>query len=168
MRCAIINVHIRVKWLVYVTTNMTVYDTSINCKPIWWRHQMETFSALLALCAGNSSVTGEFPSQRPVTRGFHVFFDLRLNKRLSKQSRRRWFETPSRSLWRHCNECPSFGLSQECKVMTSGCVWMCPWLPRKPVFQWGIPGEIWVTKQSIDPMISIIAREFITDRIRYT
>ena len=32
----------------------------------WWRHRMETFSALLALCVGNSSVTGEFPSQRPV------------------------------------------------------------------------------------------------------
>ena len=40
----------------------------------WWRHQMETFSALLALCAGNSSVTGEFPSQRPVVRSFDVFF----------------------------------------------------------------------------------------------
>ena len=47
----------------------------------WWRHQMETFSALLALCAGNSLVTGEFPAQRPVTRSFDVFFDLRLNKR---------------------------------------------------------------------------------------
>ena len=54
----------------------------------WWPHQMETFSALLALCAGNSPVAGEFPSQRPVTRSFGVFFDLRLNKRLSKQSRR--------------------------------------------------------------------------------
>ena len=43
---------------------------------------METFSALLALYA----VTGEFPSQKPVTRSFDVFFDLRLNKRLSKQS----------------------------------------------------------------------------------
>ena len=41
---------------------------------------METFSALLALCARNSPVTGEFPSQRPVTRSFDVFFDLRLNK----------------------------------------------------------------------------------------
>ena len=49
----------------------------------WWRHQMETFSTLLALCAGNSPVTGEFPAQRPVTRSFDVFFDLRLNKRLS-------------------------------------------------------------------------------------
>ena len=47
---------------------------------------METFSALLALCAGNSPVTGEFPSQRPVTRSFDVFFDLGLNKGLSTQS----------------------------------------------------------------------------------
>ena len=50
----------------------------------WWR-QMETHSALLANCAGNSPVPGEFPAQRPVTRRFDVFFDLRLNKRLSKQ-----------------------------------------------------------------------------------
>ena len=48
--------------------------------------QMETFSLLLALCAGNSPVTGKFPSQRPVTRSFDVFFDLRLNKRLSQQT----------------------------------------------------------------------------------
>ena len=40
----------------------------------WWRHQMKTFCALLALCAGNSPVTGEFPTQRPVTRSFDVFF----------------------------------------------------------------------------------------------
>ena len=53
--------------------------------------------------AGNSLVTGEFPPHRPVTRSFDVFFDLRLNKRLSKQQRSRWFETPSRSLWHHCN-----------------------------------------------------------------
>ena len=45
---------------------------------------METFSALLALCAGNSSVTGEFPSQRPVARSFYVPFDLCVNKRLGK------------------------------------------------------------------------------------
>ena len=43
----------------------------------WWRHQMETLSALLALYARNSPVTGEFPSQRPVTRSFDIFFDLR-------------------------------------------------------------------------------------------
>ena len=71
---------------------------------IWWRHQMETFSALLAFSAGNSPVTGEFPSQRPVTRSFDVLFDVCLNKRLSKQSWGWWFETLSRPLWRHCNE----------------------------------------------------------------
>ena len=70
----------------------------------WWRHQMETFSALLAICAGNSSVTGEFPAQRPVTRSFGVLFDLCLNKRLSKQCWGWWFEIPPRPLWRHCNE----------------------------------------------------------------
>ena len=69
----------------------------------WWRHQMETFSALLAICAGNSPVTGEFPAQRPVTRSFAVFFDLRLNKRLSKQWWGLGFETPSRPSWRRCN-----------------------------------------------------------------
>ena len=52
----------------------------------------------------NSPVIIEFPSQRPGTRRFDVFFDLRLNERLSRQSRRRWFETPSRSLWRHWND----------------------------------------------------------------
>ena len=46
----------------------------------WWRHQMETFSASMALCAGNSPVTGEFPSTKPVTRSFDIFFDLRPNK----------------------------------------------------------------------------------------
>ena len=46
---------------------------------------------------------GEFPTQRPVTRSFDVFFDLRLNKRLSKQPWGWWFKTPSWSLWRHCN-----------------------------------------------------------------
>ena len=66
----------------------------------WWRHQMETLSALLALCARISPVTGEFPSQRPVTRSFDVFLDLGLNKRLRKQSICRWFETPSFPLWR--------------------------------------------------------------------
>ena len=64
---------------------------------------METFSTLLALCVGNSPVTGEFPAQGPVTQRFDVFFDLRLNKGLSKQSWGWWFETPSRSLWRQRN-----------------------------------------------------------------
>ena len=49
-------------------------------------------------------VPGEFPAQRPVTRSFDVFFDLRLNKRLSKQSWGWWFETLLRPLWRHSND----------------------------------------------------------------
>ena len=61
---------------------------------------MEAFSALLAL---NSPITGEFLSQRPVTRSFDVSFDLHVNKRLSKQPRHRWFETPWCPLWRHCD-----------------------------------------------------------------
>ena len=65
---------------------------------------METFSALLAICAGISPVSDEFPAQRPVTRSFDVFFDLCPNKRLSKQSRGWWFETPPGPLWRHGNE----------------------------------------------------------------
>ena len=72
--------------------------------PTWWRHQMETFSALLVLCEANSPVTGEFPSPRSVTRSFDLFFDLGLNNRLSKQSKRWWFEIPLCSLWRHCKE----------------------------------------------------------------
>ena len=69
----------------------------------WWRQQMETFSALLAFCAGNSPVTVVFPLQRPVTRSFDIFFNLCPNKRLSKQSWRRSYEKPSSSLWRHCD-----------------------------------------------------------------
>ena len=69
----------------------------------WWRHQMETFSALLAICAGNSPVPCEFPTQGPVTHNFDVYFDLRPNKRLSKQSWGWWFETQSPPLWRHRN-----------------------------------------------------------------
>ena len=56
---------------------------------------METFSALLAICAGNSPVSGEFPAQRQVTRSFDVFFDLRPNKQLSKKNRE------AGDLWRY-------------------------------------------------------------------
>ena len=68
----------------------------------WWHHQMESFSMLQTLCEGNSPVTSDFPSQRPVMRSFDVFFDLRLSKWLSEQLRCWWFEMPSRSLWCHC------------------------------------------------------------------
>ena len=95
--------YIRSLWLVLE------FDMIHNILQVsWWRHQMETFSALLAICAGKSPAISEFPSQRPVTRNFDVFFDLRLNKRLSKQSWGWWFETPSHPLWRHCNDSVEF------------------------------------------------------------
>ena len=82
-------------------------------------HQLDPHEHILSIqvnmmTSSNGSVfrvtgplCGEFTghrSQRPVTRNFDAFFDLRLKKRLSKQSWGWWFETPSRSLWRHCNE----------------------------------------------------------------
>ena len=60
----------------------------------------QTFSALLAFCARNSPVTGEFPTQRPVTRRFDVFLSVP-EPIVEQKKKRRWFETPSSSLWRH-------------------------------------------------------------------
>ena len=72
-------------------------QSSFHDDVINWKNN----SVLLAFCAGNSPVPGEFPAQRPVTRSFDVFFDLQLNKQLSKQRWRWWFETSSHSLRRH-------------------------------------------------------------------
>ena len=77
---------------------------------------METFSALLAICAGNTPVPGDFPAQRPVARSFDVFFDLRLNKPLSKQSRGWWFETLSTPLWRLCNVIFDIDITNETRL----------------------------------------------------
>ena len=86
---------------------MDIYTIAIQVcllfSSTWWRHLMETSSALLTICAGNSPLPGEFPTRRPVTGSFDVFFDLRLNKRLSKQWWGWWFQTLSRPLWRHRN-----------------------------------------------------------------
>ena len=69
----------------------------------WWRHQLEAFSALLAIYVGNSPVPDAFPAKRPVTRSFDAFFDLHPNKRFSKQWWGWWFDSPSCPLWRHRN-----------------------------------------------------------------
>ena len=82
---------------------LIVVNMTIILAPYMRRHQMETFSALLAICAGNSPVIDALPAQRPVTRSFDGFFDLRLNSRLSKQWWGWWFATSSRPLSRHCN-----------------------------------------------------------------
>ena len=88
----------------------TSLQTTFWCA--WWRHQMEPFSALLAICAGNSPVSGEFPAKMPVTRSFDIFFDLRMNERLSKHSWGSWLETTLRPLW-----CQSNGYLE--------CNWLC-------------------------------------------
>ena len=66
---------------------------------IKWKH----FPRYWPFARGIHRSSGKFPAQRPVTRSFDVFFDFRLNKRLSKQSLGWWSETPPRSLWRQCN-----------------------------------------------------------------
>ena len=76
------------------TTSLLLWQTHDDI--IRWKH----FRCYWSFARGirRSPVTGEFPSQRPVTRIFGVFFDLWLNKRMSEQSRRRWTETPLHSL----------------------------------------------------------------------
>ena len=66
---------------------------------------------------------GEFPVQRPVTRSFDVFFDLRLNKQLSKQSWGWWFETPPWSLWCQCNDNMVIFIQNACNRHTIACMW---------------------------------------------
>ena len=83
------------------------YNFFVSIKSFTWNfqlvifldHQIEPFSALLVICAGNSPVPGEFPSQRPVKQSIDIFFDMCLNKGLRKQSWLQWwFATPSCSL----------------------------------------------------------------------
>ena len=102
---------------IQLTITNTYNHYYIICMMSWWRHQMETFSALLAICAGNSPVTGEFPTQRPVTRSFDVYFDMRPNERLSKQSWGWWFETLSSPLWRHRNGYATYIISKPWMMM---------------------------------------------------
>ena len=117
---------------------------------------METFSAVLAPCEGNPPVTGGFASERPMAQSFDLFFDLRLNKRLSKQSKILWFDTPSRSLWHICYD-PKVVRALLCLVVISHgsilpipfrfislALWQsctCP-MPNKQ------PWKIWLNKSS--------------------
>ena len=85
----------------------------------WWHFRLNQGSNnkhFFMMTSSNGNIfritgplSGEFtdhrwiPLTKPVTRSFGIFFDLRPNKRLSKQARRRWFKAPSCSLWRHRN-----------------------------------------------------------------
>ena len=83
-------------------THSNLFSLDLMVGP-WWRHQMKTFSALLAIFAGNSPVTGEFPAKRPATHSFDVFFQMCLNRWLGEQSWGWRFETSSRPLFCHWN-----------------------------------------------------------------
>ena len=85
-----------------------------NGNLITWKDRLYTANIMMTSSNGNifrvtGPLCGEFtgpgevPTQKPVTPSFDVFFDLRLNKRLSKQPWGWWFETLSWSLWRQCN-----------------------------------------------------------------
>ena len=97
--------------------------------PVWLRACYSTL-AMMTSSDGNifrvtGHLCGEFtghrwiPAQRPVTRSFDAFFDLRLNKCLSKQSWGWWFETPTRPSWRHCK-----GDNSGVSWHTSHCNWL--------------------------------------------
>ena len=92
--------------LVHISHHMLHYSTPHALPNVVQNHddviKWKNFPRYWPLC-GEFTGPGEFPAQRPVTRSFDVFFDLGLNKRLSKQPRVWWFETPSWSLWRQCN-----------------------------------------------------------------
>ena len=100
----------------------------------------------MAFCAGNSLTTGEFPSQRPVTRSFDVFFDLLLNKRLHKQSWGWWFETPSCPLWRHRNAALYFWwpCCMRCQNIYRHNNVRVPFIPKSPIGWSHKSGPHWV------------------------
>ena len=87
---------------------------------IKWQH----FPPCWSFARGIHSVTGGYHSQRPVTRCFDVFYDMRLNKRLRKHSGCQWFETPCCSLWRHYNELHRKPWPSICCAITQSLKWL--------------------------------------------
>ena len=83
-----------------IITRIDRKKIGINWPVTWWRHYMKPLSVTLVHCP---PITGGFPWQRASNSGLDVFFEVGLNKRLSKHSNCRWFETPLGSLWRHFN-----------------------------------------------------------------
>ena len=96
--------HVWWRWAHYLDHNHFSLSWDVHAFHSWMMTSSNgnIFRVTGPLC-GEFTGPGEFPAQRPVTRSFDVFFDLRLNKRLSKQPWGWWLETPSWSLWRHCN-----------------------------------------------------------------
>ena len=90
----------------YLNLRLIIFKliSRIEILSTWWRHQMDTFPCYWPFVRGIQRSPVNSPHEGQWCGAFAVFFDLHLNKRLSKQSRRWWFETPSRPLWRHCND----------------------------------------------------------------
>ena len=93
-------------YVVWKKWSSWVKMTKIHDDVIKWKH----FPRYWPFVQGILQWPVNSPHKRPVTQSFDVFFDLRLNKRLSKQSRGWWFEMPSHTLWRHCNVCWKYTL----------------------------------------------------------
>ena len=122
------------------------FDGFILDDIIKWKHFV-----LLALCAGNSMVTGQFPTQRPVTRSFDVFFDLSLNKRLSKQSWGSIVLIVTSLLWNLGNLVRAFVKRDS---MAHG---LLIWCPFHNIFEWL---ETLTNQQSRDPKFVWITFKF--------
>ena len=84
--------------------------------------------------------TGKFLAQRPVTRSFDVFFDLRLNKWFRKQSWSWWFTTPSHPLWRHRNDCTTYRVKHQ-QIVYGRANSLCVWITATPDNHWRISGK---------------------------
>ena len=84
--------------------DVKLYYRSVHCEPTMMTSSNWNIFRVTGPLCGEFTGPGDFPAQRPVTRSFDVFFHLRLNKRLSKQSWGWWFETLSCPLWRHSND----------------------------------------------------------------
>ena len=90
-------------WWIWSKSNLPIPPTN-NTEFSSMTSSNGNVSASLAICAGNSAVTGEFTAQMAGNAELWCFFDLHLNIWLGKQSWGCWFETLSHSLWRHCND----------------------------------------------------------------
>ena len=145
----------------YIWTTQLFTWCTIKYNVPWWRHQMETLSALLAICAGNSSVAGEFPAQRPVTRSFDIFFELRLNKRWSKQSWGCWFKTLYVPLWHHCNGPATGPMAPKIDGLRFNPCNMC-----KVLFRIGhVNNILWIDVTFLSTFIRVVSLEFPVARV---
>ena len=111
-------------WLLYMAHSRARYLSVHHDDVIRWKH----FPRYWPFVRG---IHRWIPSQRPETRNFDVFFDIRLNKRLSKQSWGWWFDTPSGPLLRHCNVDIIDGHSKDISRIASWNISLHEW--RQPI-----------------------------------